>query len=242
MNDVGDVIRRARSERGWGQRRLAEVSGVPQPNIAAIETGARVPSLAMVHRLVRACGLQLRYDLEPRHADVDAAVSERLDRSPLSRLDRLGLRALNTVRPLLGRGARLVAAGPLAAALLGAPVVDGRGLLWCHPDDLARLRTAVARSHLELFPVRPRHDDLGRLWLAEGDEVRVGGCLIGVGRPPPAPWTASDEVPLPVVGIDALLAYPGWSPADRVAVQRLAVALADRGGAGHGLRPVDRSA
>ncbi|HEX6499405.1 MAG TPA: helix-turn-helix transcriptional regulator [Micromonosporaceae bacterium] len=65
MYSVGDLLRTARRHRGWGQRQLAEATGVPQPNLAAYETGQRVPSLAMLGRLVTACGLRLRFDLEP---------------------------------------------------------------------------------------------------------------------------------------------------------------------------------
>lgn len=65
MYSVGDLLKTARRHRGWGQRQLAEATGVPQPNLAAYETGQRVPSLAMLRRLVTACGLRLRFDLEP---------------------------------------------------------------------------------------------------------------------------------------------------------------------------------
>jgi transcriptional regulator with XRE-family HTH domain len=235
MYGAGEVIRQARERRGWGQRRLAEVSGVAQPNIAAIEAGSRVPSLAMVGRLVRACGLRLRFDLEPCHADVDTEVATGLEREPLARMARTGWEALTTASRLAMKGVRLVLDGPLAARLVGAPVTDGAERVWCEPADLGLLREAVARCHLKLRPVVPRYDEDGRMILSAGDEMRIGGCRVRLGSPPPAPWAVSPYgEPLLVVGVNTLLAYP-WSPPDRVAVHRLAAALADRGESGHGL-------
>ncbi|NEE01703.1 helix-turn-helix domain-containing protein [Phytoactinopolyspora halotolerans] len=47
-------MRRARESAGLTQAELAEVSGVARPNIAAYESGARMPSRAMVRRLLEA--------------------------------------------------------------------------------------------------------------------------------------------------------------------------------------------
>lgn len=45
-------MRSARQAAGLSQRELARISGVAQPNIAAYETGRRVPTDAMVARLL----------------------------------------------------------------------------------------------------------------------------------------------------------------------------------------------
>jgi transcriptional regulator with XRE-family HTH domain len=55
----GSVLRRARAHRGLTQIQLAEISGVEQPNISAIETGRRTPSTETLHRLLTACGFEL---------------------------------------------------------------------------------------------------------------------------------------------------------------------------------------
>jgi transcriptional regulator with XRE-family HTH domain len=225
MYSVGELVREARRRRGWGQRRLAEASGVAQANLAAIETGARTPSLAMVARLVRACGLQVRFDLEPRHADVDAEIAARLDRPPLARVAKGGVHALITATRLVRTGVRLVVDGPLAAQLLGAPAGEAAGAerIWCDHANLDQLRQAAARCYLDVLPVRPRYLDPV---LRDGDQVRIGACTVTVGTPPPAPDTVAPlGTPLPVVTLDRLLAYPDWTPADRVAVRRLAERL-----------------
>lgn len=55
-------IRRRRLAANLTQAQLAELSGIPQPNIAAYETGRRTPSLGSLNKLDRA--------LQPRPSDV----------------------------------------------------------------------------------------------------------------------------------------------------------------------------
>jgi len=50
-NGVSGSLRRRRLEAGLSQRQLAAQSGVPQPNIAAYETGRRAPSPVTLERL-----------------------------------------------------------------------------------------------------------------------------------------------------------------------------------------------
>ena len=55
----GAFVRALREERGLTQRQLAEVSGIQQSNISAIESERRVPSANTLNRLVVACGFEL---------------------------------------------------------------------------------------------------------------------------------------------------------------------------------------
>ncbi len=55
----GAFVRTIRRARGLSQRELADVSGVSQPNISAIEHDRRVPSADSLNRLVVACGFEL---------------------------------------------------------------------------------------------------------------------------------------------------------------------------------------
>jgi transcriptional regulator with XRE-family HTH domain len=55
----GTFVRSARESRSLTQRQLAEVSGVRQSNISAIESGRRVPSADTLNRLIVACGYEL---------------------------------------------------------------------------------------------------------------------------------------------------------------------------------------
>lgn len=55
----GSLVRRARVARGLSQRELAQISGLEQSNISAIETGRRIPTVETLHRLLFACGFEL---------------------------------------------------------------------------------------------------------------------------------------------------------------------------------------
>lgn len=55
----GSVVRRARTARGLTQVELAEVSGIAQANISAIENDRRHPSTETLHRLLQSCGFEL---------------------------------------------------------------------------------------------------------------------------------------------------------------------------------------
>jgi transcriptional regulator with XRE-family HTH domain len=70
------------------QRELARVSGVSQPNIAAIETGRRQPTAETILQLFAACGYELvaaagerviRMPLPPEDAPGDVAPEPPLD-------------------------------------------------------------------------------------------------------------------------------------------------------------------
>lgn len=55
----GSFVRAVREARQLTQRELADISGVRQSNISAIENGRRVPSADTLNRLLVACGFEL---------------------------------------------------------------------------------------------------------------------------------------------------------------------------------------
>jgi transcriptional regulator with XRE-family HTH domain len=55
----GELVADARRSRRLTQLQLAELSGIEQANISAIERGHRMPSAATLHRLLDACGYAL---------------------------------------------------------------------------------------------------------------------------------------------------------------------------------------
>jgi predicted nucleotidyltransferase len=74
-----DALRKRRLEAGLSQRALALRSGVPQPNIAAYESGRRIPSAGTLDRLAAVLNAptfeRLRAVREPI---IDAAAGRRL--------------------------------------------------------------------------------------------------------------------------------------------------------------------
>lgn len=55
----GTFVRAVRQARGMSQRELAEVSGVRQSNVSAIENDRRMPSADTLNRLLVSCGFEL---------------------------------------------------------------------------------------------------------------------------------------------------------------------------------------
>lgn len=98
--DPAKALLRARRKAGLSQRELAERTGVAQPTIARIESGAASPRCETLDRLLDACG----YDLEllPRRgAGIDrTAMRELLAIEPAERL-RLAAEEANALALLL---------------------------------------------------------------------------------------------------------------------------------------------
>ncbi|MGI9033745.1 MAG: helix-turn-helix domain-containing protein [Acidimicrobiales bacterium] len=55
----GTFVRAVREARALTQKELADISGVRQSNISAIESGRRVPSADTLNRLLVACGFEI---------------------------------------------------------------------------------------------------------------------------------------------------------------------------------------
>lgn len=53
-NQAAGLVRAARLDRGMSQAELSRAAGMSQPNVAAIETGTRIPSDDALRRLLRA--------------------------------------------------------------------------------------------------------------------------------------------------------------------------------------------
>ncbi|MGH9157871.1 MAG: helix-turn-helix domain-containing protein, partial [Acidimicrobiales bacterium] len=60
---VWSLVREARHRAGLSQAQLAARAGTSQPAIARYEKARTMPDLATLHRIVEACGLELRYQL-----------------------------------------------------------------------------------------------------------------------------------------------------------------------------------
>lgn len=57
--ELAETVYRARETAGLTQAELARKMGTTQSAIAAIETGARTPTVELLERLARACGQRL---------------------------------------------------------------------------------------------------------------------------------------------------------------------------------------
>ena len=84
---VWSLIREARHRSGLSQVELAQRAGTSQPAIARYERARSMPDLATLHRLVEACGFELRLELVVPDAQRKANEEAALDRSVEQRLD-----------------------------------------------------------------------------------------------------------------------------------------------------------
>ncbi len=63
--DAATLIRDGRSSAALSQRELARLAGTSQPAIARYESGASIPTLATLERLLDACGRRVVLSVEP---------------------------------------------------------------------------------------------------------------------------------------------------------------------------------
>jgi transcriptional regulator with XRE-family HTH domain len=87
--DAAAALKGARHRAGLSQRQLAGRSGVAQPMIARIESGAGVPRLDTFVRLLAACDARLDVQVQPASPDVDRSmIRELLALTPAERAAR----------------------------------------------------------------------------------------------------------------------------------------------------------
>lgn len=96
---VWAVIREARRRAGLTQAELAQRVGTSQPAIARYERARSMPDLPTLHRVVEACGLELRLELAERDPQRSAAARLALERTPEERL-RANDRQVELIRAL----------------------------------------------------------------------------------------------------------------------------------------------
>ncbi len=82
---AGRTVRQARRRAGLTQRELARLTGLGQPSVARIESGAVVPRLDTLERLLHACGEEL-YTAPRLSEGVDLTlIDDLLKRTPAER-------------------------------------------------------------------------------------------------------------------------------------------------------------
>lgn len=86
---AGDLLREARLRAGLSQAELARRAGKPTSVIGRWERGEVRPSLETLQTMVRACGLDLRFQITERDTSQDAAIQAALGLTPEERLAQL---------------------------------------------------------------------------------------------------------------------------------------------------------
>lgn len=84
MSSLATSIRHARGEAGFSQAELAARAGTSQPALARYETGAALPTLPTLERLLAACGRRLEIRTPPASPPSSPATSIRGQLGPLA--------------------------------------------------------------------------------------------------------------------------------------------------------------
>jgi transcriptional regulator with XRE-family HTH domain len=104
--NAGAMLREARRSARLTQRALALEARMPQPTVARIESGAVVPRVDTLERLLAACGRTLSTQARPGAGVDRTQIAALLARSPRERLDVLTVEARNLDRLLTLAGRR----------------------------------------------------------------------------------------------------------------------------------------
>jgi transcriptional regulator with XRE-family HTH domain len=83
---VWALVREARGRAGLTQSELARRAGTSQPAIARYERARSLPDLRTLHRIMDACGLELRLELAEPDPQREAAARIALGRSAEERI------------------------------------------------------------------------------------------------------------------------------------------------------------
>lgn len=119
MTNVTATLLHARSDAKLSQVELARRAGTSQPALARYETGAALPTLPTLERLLSACGRQLRLDAPPLTAQPARASSVRGQLGPQAERLRIQRRTLLNAAERHGI-AKLRVFGSLARGEAGA--------------------------------------------------------------------------------------------------------------------------
>ena len=220
--DIPGLVRSARRQAGLTQRGLAAVAGVSPSTLSRFESGAALPSLPMLERVLTACGRDAQWTLVHRHADLDAALDRLQAQSVHDRLFSVEILTSLFVQRLGKIG--VLVGGAWAASIHGLPHEHKHGRLWVAGDDdsvaaLAEiLRKDIAFLVVDGHPTSPliRPETLRRHPEAEW-VLRLVGPVSTTVVPAGDPWPAEVRVegpdgPLRVVLPENLTVEDGVRP------------------------------
>lgn len=84
---VWALLQEARRKAGLTQRELAARAGTSQSAIARYERARSMPDIETLHRLLGACGFELKWSLQPLDRTSERQIREAIAQSPKDRLD-----------------------------------------------------------------------------------------------------------------------------------------------------------
>ncbi len=112
MEDIGRLIREARTRQGLTQRELARRSGVPQPTLSQVEGGRRSPTVALLARIIDGGRLPLEIRPVEEPAASAAATARRVARRLRTGHRDAGSREDSALRQVIDLREALIRAAP----------------------------------------------------------------------------------------------------------------------------------
>ncbi|HEY5962036.1 MAG TPA: helix-turn-helix transcriptional regulator [Polyangiaceae bacterium] len=76
-------LRNLRESRGWSQQQLADISRVPRPTIAHLESGEGNPTLNVLVRVATALGVSIEHLVRSANSALEIALGESLPTRPI---------------------------------------------------------------------------------------------------------------------------------------------------------------
>ena len=77
--DAAVLLQEARRRRGLSRRKLAQLGGTSASTLSAYESGASVPSVATLERLLRAAGFEADVSLRPAAPQDERELAEKIE-------------------------------------------------------------------------------------------------------------------------------------------------------------------
>lgn len=223
--DVASLLRAARWSTEQTQQQLARQVGISPSTLSRYESGAQQPSLALLDRVLAACGKDVRLALIERHANLESEFARRAALPWDQRVRQVELLRGAFLQGLAQLGPVALVGGSWAAELHGIPCEEADGALLL-PDDDDVLR-AVARffargtlpwrefdGRCRAVPVREDvfHDHPSARWW-QRDVGHFRTAVVASGTPRPLEQRVdTEDGPLRVLAPQLLTADDGVQP------------------------------
>jgi transcriptional regulator with XRE-family HTH domain len=168
---VPDILLAIRDQRGWTQGQLARTAGISRGNVSDYESGRTSPTVATLNRILASVGLQIRAELEPLLAELDARVATvAREVGPLG--DEVVVALGRAARALEGEHPYVVDRGP------GNDPERGQGELRWGYDGETALRLQGLGFAVEAVQVAVHWDAVARTYFFRQRVLGTGGAPV----------------------------------------------------------------
>lgn len=205
---MGGQFRAARERRGWSSERLALEAGISPGTVSRIENDRANPTWSMMQKIAEAMELVAEVRLTQNSDDILAMSARVRQQSPADRLFRQPAVVYDALVRFASSATRYAVVGSVAGLLQGLPfAIHGLHVLICDDEEsLLDFEDLLLQCNL-LFTecgVDWMRANAAKVWAIGNVEVQVDL----VEQLPATVTVMVENMPIPVVPIDALLTDP----------------------------------